>query len=466
MSTSLITKSALTAATRVAPLAPRAAAIAIPPLLRRGFASISSTPITSSTTRSHRIIVVGGGAAGLSISHQLLRSGQFSPSEIAVIDPATHHHYQPGWTLVGGGLKDPLSLRRDEASLINPKLKFYNTAVSTLSPDSNSVTLSNGDKLSYEHLVVVPGIEIVYDKIKGLPEALADGSSMVSTIYGANTVAKVFPTIERLKRGQAIFTQPAGVVKCAGAPQKVMWMALDHWKRAGLYNTSNPGEGAIKIAFATALPTMFGVPKYAARLEELRKERGVEGLFSHDLVEVNGDKAVFQHGEEKVTRQFDLLHVVPKMGPYKFVKDSAVADPAGFVEVNQATTQHVRYPNVWSAGDASSLPTSKTAAAITAQAPVLVENLLRTLEGKEVVGEYDGYTSCPLVTQYGKVMLAEFKYGGVPKETFGGLPVVGGALDQGTPRRMFYYLKKDFFPWVYYQAMVKGIWAGPKGWKF
>lgn len=460
MSSSLITKSALTAATRAAPRA--AAALAVP-LLRRGFAS--AAPVTG-TSRSHRIVVVGGGAAGLSISHQLLRTGKFSPEEIAVIDPAQYHHYQPGWTLVGGGLKDPLSLRRDEASLINPKLKFYNQAVSQLSPESDSVTLANGDKIGYEHLIVVPGIEIVYDKIKGLPEALADPSAPVSTIYGAHTVSKVFPTIEKLQRGQAIFTQPAGVVKCAGAPQKVMWMALDHWKKAGLYNPTNPSSGAIQIAFATALPVMFGVPKYAERLEELRKERGVEGLFGHDLVEVNGTKAVFAKGDEKVTRDFDLLHVVPKMAPYGFVKNSPVADAAGFVDVNQATTQHNKFKNVWSAGDASSLPTSKTAAAITAQAPVLVQNLLRTMEGKEPEAQYDGYTSCPLVTEYGKVMLAEFKYAGVPKETFGGLPVVGGLLDQGTPRKMFYHLKKDFFPWVYYEAMVKGTWAGPKGWKF
>ena len=166
---------------------------------------------------------------------------------------------------------------------------------------------------------------------------------------------------------------------------------------------------------------MFGVPKYSARLEELRKERGVEGLFQHDLISIDGNTATFARADssEKVTRKFDLLHAVPKMGPYAFVKNSTVADAAGFVDVDQGTTRSKKFPNVWSAGDASSLPTSKTAAAVTAQAPVLVNNLLEAMEGKEPTAIYDGYTSCPLVTQYGKVMLAEFKYGGVPKETFG-----------------------------------------------
>jgi sulfide:quinone oxidoreductase len=206
---------------------------------------------------------------------------------------------------------------------------------------------------------------------------------------------------------------------------------------------------------------MFGVPKYNTALTAMQQERGVNGLFQHDLVSIDGDKATFALPEGKsATKQFDLLHVVPKMGAPAFVKNSALANEAGFVDVDDGTTQHKKFANVWSAGDASSLPTSKTAAAVTAQAPVVVRNLLQAMEGKKPDAVYDGYTSCPLLTEYGKVLLAEFKYGGVPKETFGNW----FGVDQATPRRSFYYLKKDFFPWVYYNSMVKGEWAGPKGW--
>lgn len=322
--------------------------------------------------------------------------------------------------------------------------------------------LGNGDKLAYDQLVVAPGIKIDYGAIKGLPEALADSSSPVSTIYGYETVDKVFRTFEAHRKGKAIFTQPAGLIKCAGAPQKAMWLALDHWKRAGLYNPADPSTSPINITFATGLPVMFGVPKYSAKLEELRKERGVEGLFQHDLVSVDGNTATFARpdGQESVTKRFDLLHVVPKMAPHAFVKNSALANGAGFIDVDDNTTRHTKYANVWSAGDASSLPTSKTAAAITSQAPVLVRNLIRAMDKQSPDASYDGYTSCPLLTEYGKVLLAEFKYGGVPKETFGDF--IG--FDQAIPRRSFYHLKKDFFPWVYYNNMVKGTWGGPRGW--
>lgn len=424
----------------------------------RTLASVS--PV--SPARNHKVVVVGGGSAGLAISHQLLRTNKFTQDDIAIVDPAEFHHYQPGWTLVGGGLKDKASLRRPLASLLDPKLKLYAEPLATFAPEDNSVTLSSGAKLTYDQLVVAPGIKVDLGSVKGLPEAAANPDANVSTIYNFDTVSKTFPTIQRFTSGQAIFTQPVGVIKCAGAPQKIMWLALDHWKRAGLYQAD--ANSPIKIAFATGLPVMFGVPKYSAALEALRVERGVEGLFTHDLVEIDGNTAIFARpeGKEKVRRKFDFLHVTPKMGAHGFVAGSPLANAAGYVDVDDATLQHKKFANVWSAGDASSLPTSKTAAAITAQAPVLVRNLVQALEKKGTAeAGYDGYTSCPLLTEYGKVMLAEFKYGGVPKETFGGKV---GALDQATPRKLFWWLKKDFFPWVYYSAYVKGTWGGPKGW--
>ncbi|KAL2815264.1 hypothetical protein BDW59DRAFT_153944 [Aspergillus cavernicola] len=427
----------------------------------RGYASATVPPV-STASRSHEIVVIGGGTAGLAISHQLLRSGEFSSDDIALVDPAKWHNYQPGWTLVGGGLKTREELRRPLESLIHPKINFYNEGVRTFSPEENYIRLGNGDKINYDHLVVAPGVTLNFGSVKGLSEALAAPDSAVSTIYSYDSCANVFPSIEKLKEGNAIFTQPAGVIKCAGAPQKIMWLALDYWKKAGLYNPSQPTSSAINIAFATGTPTMFGVPKYNAKLEELRQERGVEGLFQHDLVAIEGKKATFARpdGAAKVTRDFDLLHVVPKMGPHAFVKESPLANEAGYVDVDDGTTRHKKFNNVWSAGDASSLPTSKTAAAITAEAPVLVQNLTRVLEGKEPDAVYDGYTSCPLLTEYGKVLLAEFKYGGAPKETFG--KWLG--IDQAIPRKEFYYLKKNFFPWVYYNSMVEGTWGGPKGW--
>ncbi|PQE30589.1 sulfide:quinone oxidoreductase flavo-binding protein [Rutstroemia sp. NJR-2017a WRK4] len=430
------------------------------PVVRRSLATVA--PASSGVGRAHKVVVVGGGAAGMTISHQLLRSGQFTQDDIAVVDPATWHHYQPGWTLVGGGLKDKKDLRRPLASLVDSKIRYYQNGVQSFAPTENTVTLANSDTLTYEHLVVVPGIHVDLNSIKGLAESLSNPDAPVSSIYSYEHCDKTFPAIKKTNKGVALFTHPAGPVKCAGAPQKIMWLALDHWKRAGLYNSEDVSNSPISIKFASAMPVMFGVPKYSATLDALRQERGVDALFQHDLTAINGNTATFTRlgkGDEAKVH-FDFLHAVPKMGPHAFIKNSPIANEAGFVDVDDSTTQHRKYTNVWSAGDASSLPTSKTAAAITAQAPVLVANLLGVMNGSQPQKVYDGYTSCPLTTEYGKVLLAEFKYGGVPKETFG--KVLG--IDQGVPRRAFYYLKKDFFPWVYYNSMMKGTWGGPRGW--
>lgn len=428
--------------------------------ISRPVRNLATVVTANPLARDHRVVIIGGGSAGLSISHQLLRSGRFVQDDIAIVDPAQWHDYQPGWTLVGGGLKKKEDLREPLKSLIDPKFKFYNDGVETFCPEQNTLVLGNGDKIGYQQLVVVPGIKINFNDIRGLPAALADPNSRVSSIYGYDFCDKAFRNIKDLSAGSALFTHPTGPVKCAGAPQKAMWLALDFWKRAGLYN---PGSNSpIKITFATALPGMFAVPKYGTKLEELRVERGVEGLFQHDLVAVEGNMATFTRtdGKGQLTRRFDFLHAVPKMGPHAFVKNSSLANEAGFVDVDEQTTQHKSFSNVWSCGDASSLPTSKTVASITSQAPILVRNLLLSMEGKTPTAIYDGYTSCPLLTEYGKVLLAEFKYGGEPKETFNGW----FGIDQAVPRRAFYHLKKDFFPWVYSKYMVKGKWGGPKGW--
>ncbi|KAK6858708.1 FAD/NAD(P)-binding domain-containing protein [Apiospora arundinis] len=353
----------------------------------RPLTTVSGVSAMGLGSRSHKVAIVGAGSAGMTIGHQLLRSGKFKPNEIALIDPSEWHHYQPGWTL-------------------------------NFTPDQNTLTFQDGTRIEYEQLVICPGIKVDFKSIEGLDEAVGDPHSPVSSIYSYETCDKVARDIAKFKKGKALFTHPVGVFKCAGAPQKIMWLALDGWRRAGLYHP-DPAKSYIQISFATGMSVMFGVPKYSERLNALREQRGVEALFQHDLVAVHGDKATLTQADGTLVEQkFDFLNAVPKMRPHDFVKHSSLANEAGFVDVDQMTLRHTKYDNVWSAGDASCLQTSKTAAAITAQAPVLVANLVSSLEKAPLPATYNGYTSCPLLTEYGKVMLAEFTYGGEPHETF------------------------------------------------
>jgi sulfide:quinone oxidoreductase len=301
---------------------------------------------------------------------------------------------QPGWTLVGTGLKSLSSMSKPMSSVIPSGVSHYPLRVASFDPANNSLKTEEGLDFTYDYLIVAPGLKTDFSAVKGLENALADSSSQVSSIYSANTVEQVWRNIQGFKEGQAIFTQPAGTIKCAGAPQKVLWMALSQWNKDGKRAAARP-------VFATGAPSMFAVPKYSKALEQLRVERNVEGLFQHNLVSVDSAnkvatfKNLAKDGEE-VQREYSFLHVVPPQKPLEFIAKSPLADPAsGWVQVDQKSTQHVKYPNVFSVGDASSLPNSKTAAAITSQVPVLVDNLLAAQRGqKELKGAYSGYASC------------------------------------------------------------------------
>ncbi|KAH9180778.1 FAD/NAD-P-binding domain-containing protein [Lactarius sanguifluus] len=313
-------------------------------------------------------------------------------------------------------------LRRPLAELIPSHITHIAENVASFDPAHNAVRTDAGRTLAYDALVVATGLQVNFSAIEGLPKALADPSSGVSSIYSYQTCDKVWGDIDALRAGRAIFTQPQGVIKCAGAV----------------------GD-QIKVDFFSGMPTMFAVKKYSDALEALRVERGVGGSFGHNLV-----SAVFKNVADGTESKEDytLLHVSPPMGPLDVLKGSAIADAAGWVDVDKGTLQHVKseYSNIFSLGDASSLPTSKTAAAITKQAPVLTENLFHLMDGGKIgPAVYDGYTSCPLLTSYGELLLAEFKYGLVPAESF-----ANSIGDQATPRR-----RRPF--------IVKGKWFGPSG---
>ncbi|KAI0041135.1 FAD/NAD-P-binding domain-containing protein [Auriscalpium vulgare] len=418
---------------------------------------------TDAAPDKYKIVVLGGGSAGLSVAQQI--SNRFAAAgkslnahDIAIVDAAEYHHYQPGWTLVGAGLRHKADLRRPLADLIPPHIAHVPENVASFDPARSAVTTTAGRTLAYDALVVAPGLQVNFDAIAGLSKALADPASGVSTIYSYSTADKVWHDIDALRGGRAIFTQPQGVIKCAGAPQKIMWMAWDRYRRTGRGDQ-------IKIDFISGMPTMFSVKKYSDALDALRVARGVGGAFGRNLVAVDAARrtATFANVADgtTITEDYTLLHVTPPMGPLDVLKGAPIADAAGWVAVDPGTLQHVKpeYANVFALGDASSLPTSKTAAAVTQQAPVLAENLFHFLDAGAVgLARYDGYTSCPLLTGYGELMLAEFKYGLEPAETFAGY--IG---DQATPRRVFYHLKKDFFPWAYFNFYVKGKWFGPSG---
>ncbi|WP_346957951.1 FAD/NAD(P)-binding oxidoreductase [uncultured Arthrobacter sp.] len=392
----------------------------------------------------HEILIIGGGNAGLSVAARLRRAGR---TDIGVIEPSDRHYYQPLWTLVGGGSASQAETVRPQASVMPQGVAWIKDAAADIDPDRRSVELASGGTVTYDYLVVSPGIQLDWDKIPGMAEAM--DSPTASSNYRFDLAPKTWDLIRNLKSGTAIFTQPSGPIKCAGAPQKIAYLAADYWQKQGVLDK-------IRVVMVLPTPGMFGVKVFADELERVVAKYGIEVRFNSELTSVDPAAGMAEITDNaagtKESLHYDLLHVVPPQSAPDWLKRTPLADPAnpaGYVDVDKHTMQHKRYPEIFALGDAGSTPNSKTGAAIRKQAPVLVKNLLAALEGAVPAAQYGGYASCPLTTARGKMLLAEFDYSLQPAPS---IPFI----DTTKERTDMWLLKRYGLPFMYWNLILKG----------
>lgn len=399
-------------------------------------------------TEHHRIVIVGGGSAGISVAARLFNA--LKHPDVAIIEPSEDHYYQPLWTLVGGGVFRKERSRRAEKAFIPQGATWIKERVTELCPNENKVITDGNRTIEYDYLILAAGIQIDWGRIKGLEGHLRQGG--LCTNYAYDQCEGTWDTIRNFTGGDAIFTQPSSAIKCGGAPQKIMYLADDHFRKTHVRDKST-------ITFISGTPSIFSVKEYAQVLNQVIQRKGIDTLYKHDLVEIRPEshEAVFRSLEtgNEVVKHYDMMHVTPFMSAPDFIKRSPFAQTAdgpakGYAKADKQTLQNPDYPNVFAIGDCSSLPTSKTGAAIRKQAPVLVKNLLAHMrsEMSSLPASYDGYTSCPLVTGYGRLVLAEFDYDLKPKETF--------PINQAQERFSMYLLKAFGLPAMYWYGMLRG----------
>ena len=395
-------------------------------------------------TISGDIVVIGGGSAGIGLLASLLkRDPQLN---ITLIEPNDYHCYQPAWTLVGGGAYDLHKTRRSLADVLPNGVSWVQAAVSELLPDENTLVLDSGQRVTWKNLIVCPGLRLAWEKIEGLQDTL--GQHGVTSNYSYEHAAYTWQLVQQLKGGKALFTQPAMPIKCAGAPQKALYLSCDHWLKQGDLKH-------IDVEFNLAGAALFGVPTFVPPLMKYVEKYNARLAFNSNLVKVDGParKAWFEvkdaEGNATVEEKtFDMLHVVPPQLSPDFIRQSPLADAAGWCEVNPHSLQHLRYPHIFGLGDVCGTTNAKTAAAVRKQIVVVAENLLALRKQAPLPLKYDGYGSCPLTVEKGKVVLAEFGYGGKLLPTF--------PLDPTQARRSMWFLKATLLPWFYWNGMLKG----------
>lgn len=401
-----------------------------------------------STPIKHEVLIIGGGTAGITVAARLLRKHY---TDVAIIEPSDKHYYQPLWTLVGGGQATAAETERAEASVMPRGATWIKSAVTSVDPDANTVTCADGATYGYDVLVVAPGIQLDWERTEGLTDTL--GKDGVSSNYLFDLAPRTWEFIRNTRSGTAVFTMPSGPIKCAGAPQKIAYLACDHWRRQGVLDN-------IDVHLVVPTPRIFGIPAIADNLDKVIADYGITLHTGSEVRSVDSAarKVTVTNIAEGIesTLPYDVLHAVPHQSAPDWIKAGPLStshvggDANGYVDIDKHTMQHVRYPNVFALGDAGSSPNSKTVAAIRKQAPVVVENIAAVLSGRPLPAAYDGYASCPIVTSSHDMLLAEFDYDFALKPSF---PL----LDPVKPHRPYWYLKKYGLPVLYWNLMLKGL---------
>ena len=410
---------------------------------------------------NYQILVIGGGTAGIMTAARLLKLDK--SLSVGIVEPSDKHYYQPAWTLVGAGTYDYDKTVRPMSSVIPKGADWIKEAAAGFDPENNQVILGNDQRLTYEYLVVAPGLVYDFSLVPGLGEAMDKG--VVCSNY--TDPVHTWKVLQNFKGGTALFTQPATPIKCGGAPQKIMYLAESHFRKAGVKKNTT-------VVFATPGTTIFGVPEIKKTLLEVVDKKDINLRFGHKLVKVDGEKQIawyemmdheseYNHKDIETVKEgnlvgirYDMMHTAPPSAAPKFIQDSPLANEAKWLDVDKHSLQHNKYPNIFGLGDVAGIPAAKTGAAIRKQVPVLIDNILQLIKS-DTIGDmaYNGYSSCPLVTDYGKMVLAEFDY----DNNFTPDPKLKMMLISDSSKELWrlWMLKKYGLPYLYWNKMMKGI---------
>jgi len=427
---------------------------------------VEAATVAKASDVKGKILIVGGGLAGISTAARL--SNSLSNPDITVIEPNPNSvSYQPGNSLIAAGVYTKDDIMYDTKDFVPSGVKVIKDKAIEFDPENNRVKTLNGDTLEYDFMIVTAGLKLDFGKIKGLEDigeltTLGDSSKLLSkfndsgvcSIYTTDGAVATWDLMQKFvqdakagKKVEGVFTHPNTPIKCGGAPKKIMYLTNSRLEEAGARKNAN-------LTFYPNGSTMFGVKEYHDAILEQFKVRDFKWHYKHNLtaVDLANKTATFDHfwdekGEwdpdleeydivtkhKDVVVPYDMLHITPPMKAPDEIGNSPIGSGKGWVPVNKETLKHVKYDNIFSLGDIAAVPMGKTGGSVRKQYKVVVDNIISAMEGKELKAKYGGYTVCPLITDIGKVMLAEFDWSKKPTPTF--------PLDPTVERYVWWLLK-------------------------
>ena len=413
-----------------------------------------------SSNAKGKIVIIGGGAAGISMAARL--NDWLDEPDITLIDPSDRHFYQPGFTLIASGVYQPDEVWRKQEDCMPSGIKWIKDSVAAIDPNKNQVATKNNGKIAYDFLVLTPGLQTNWEKVEGITQATL-GEGNAHSIYDFEGAQKTWKALQEFSKtgGKAIYTDTYTKHKCGGAPKKICLLTDDYTRKQGTRDNTD-------MHYYTASKELYDIPFFTPRLLKIYEERnipinlnvrvkGVDTVAKQvhfEKIETVGDQKVYTPFIE----DYDFLHFTPPMSAPDFVREAGLGWTEGklaaeaWVMVDKETLVHKTYPNIISLGDVAGIPTSKTSAAVRKQVPIAAKNLISLMEGKEPEEKYDGYAACPIVTDYGHVLLCEFNYKKEPEISF---PF--NLIDTSKEQRAAWWLKVHILKPMYFYGMLNGF---------
>lgn len=420
-------------------------------LMGGGMAAVATpTPAVAEKLQTKaRIVIIGAGAAGTALVNRLVK--RLEGATITILDPRAEHLYQPGLSLVAAGLKPAKYTQSKTTDWLPSGITWVAQAAAAIDPVTKTVDTSEGQTIAYDFLIVAPGLVLDHDAIEGFSLDMVGANGIGALYAGPQYAAKTWEAASKFTEagGVGVFTRPATEMKCAGAPLKHMFLIED-------IATRTAGAGKHKVHYASNNSSLFGVPIVSEKLRMLFENRDITPQYNHVLKAVDAGKkiATFATPEGDTDLGYDYLHVIPPQRAPDVIRQSGLSwtdkwVDQGWVEVDQKTLRHLRYPDVFALGDVAGVPKGKTAASVKWQVPIVEAHLIAALQGMESPAEYNGYTSCPLITRVGRAMLIEFDYNNNLTPSF---PGVIAPLEE----LWISWLMKEVALKATYNAMLRG----------
>jgi sulfide:quinone oxidoreductase len=386
-----------------------------------------------------KIVILGAGTGGTMVANRLRRALDRDAASIDVVDLDDRHLYQPGLLFVPFGLAEPEELVRPRARQLRGGIGFHEDAVAAVSLPEQTVRLAGGMTLPYDVLVVATGARLLPEETEGLV-----GAEHASTFYTLDGAVELRDALARFRGGRLVVNFVDLPIKCPVAPLEFAFLADWFLRERGVRHDT-------ELVLATPLDAAFTKPVAAEHLGGLLQEKGIELVTEFNTGEVAAGKLVGYDGREVA---FDLLATVPVHGGAAYVERSeGLGDALGFVPTDPQTLQTRAAPNVFALGDAADVPTSKAGSVTHFEAEILVDNVLRHLDGRPLAARFDGHANCFVETGFHKALLIDFNYETEPLP--GRFPTAAGPLPLLRESRLN-HLGKLAFQWLYWHALLPG----------